>query len=83
MKIKRKFHVNNLVRVPYLKQTYYKKNTKKWCYEFYKFTDINIDTMSSSGSNNFRERFDVALMKRTTLIMKKNWCNEKSKYELD
>ena len=70
-KIKAKFQVNDLVRVADLKRTFSKVDTTNWSYKLYKITEIINDTIPSYRIDNLPEHYNEALVKKTTLTMKK------------
>ena len=71
-KIKPKFQINDLVRTADLKKTFSKSDTTSWSYKLYKITEIVNDTIPSYKINNFPERYNQSLLKKTELTMKEN-----------
>ena len=71
-KIKPKFQINDLVRVADLKRTFSKGDTTNWSYKLYKITEIINDTIPSYHIDNFPERYNEALLKKTELTLKEN-----------
>ena len=71
-KVKPKFQVNDLVRVADLKETFSKGDTTNWFYKLYKITEITNDPLPSFIFENFKERYNEALLKKTDLTIKEN-----------
>ena len=71
-KIKPKFQINDLVRVADLKRTFSKGDITNWSYKLYKITEIINDTRPAYKSDNFLERYNEALLKKTELSLKQN-----------
>ena len=71
-KIKRKFQLNDLVRVADLKKTFSKGDTTNWSYKLYKITELIIDTIPSYHLDDLPERYNEALLKKSKLTMKEN-----------
>ena len=71
-KVKPKFQINDLVRTTDLKRTFSKGDTTKWSYKLYKISEIIKDTIPSYHIDNLPERYNEALLKRTTLTLKEN-----------
>ena len=70
--VKPKFQVNNLVRTTDSKKTFSKGDTTNWSYKLYQITEIIIDTKPSYKTDNLKERYNEALLKKTELTMKEN-----------
>ena len=70
--MKPKFQINNLVRVADLRKTFSKGDTTKWSYKLYKITEIVTDTIPSYRLDNFKERYNESLLKKTELTKKEN-----------
>ena len=68
-KIKPKYEIDDLVRTADLMKTYSKGDTTNWSYKFYKITEIVNDTIASYRLENFKERHNAALLKKTELTM--------------
>ena len=71
-KTKPKFQVNNLVRVVDLRKTFSKGDTTNCSYNLYKISQIINDTKPSYHSDNLKEKYNEALLKKTELTMKEN-----------
>ena len=71
-KIKPKFQINDLVRTADLRNTFSKGDTLDWSDKLYKNTDILNDTISSYKLDNFSERYNESILKKTELSMKEN-----------
>ena len=71
-KIKPKFQLNDLVRTADLKKKFSKGDTTNWFYKLYKITEIVNDTIPSYKIDNFKERYNESLLKKTELSMKEN-----------
>ena len=71
-RISPKFQLNDLVRVAVLKKTFSESDTTNWSYELYKITKIINDTIPSYHLDNFPERYNEALLRKTELTMKEN-----------
>ena len=71
-KVKPKFQINDLVRTADIKKTFSKGDTTKWSYKLYKVTEIVNDTIPSYKIDNFPERYNEALLKKTELTLKEN-----------
>ena len=64
-KVTPKFHVNDLDRVADLKKTFSKGDTTNWSDKLYKFAEIIIDTLPSYKTDNIKESYNEALLKKT------------------
>ena len=71
-KVTPKFQINDLVRTADLKRTFSKGDTTNWSYKLYKITEIINDTIPSYHIDNFKERYNESLLKKTELTMKQN-----------
>ena len=71
-KVTPKFQINDLIRVADLKKTFSKGDTTNWSYRLYKITEIINDTIPSYKIDNFIERYNESLLKKTELTMKEN-----------
>ena len=71
-KIKPKFEIGDLIRTADLKKTFSKRDTTNCSYKLYKFTEIINDTRPSYHIDNFKERYNESLLKKTDLTMKEN-----------
>ena len=71
-KVKQKFQINDLVRVADLKRMFSKGDTTNWSYKLYRITELFNDTIPSYHIDNLPERYNVSLLKKTDLTMKKN-----------
>ena len=71
-KITAKIQINDLVRAADLKKTFSKGDTTNWSYKLYKITEIINDTIPAYKLDNFKERYDESLLKKTDLTMKEN-----------
>ena len=81
---KAKFQLNDLLRVADLKKTFSKGDTNNWSYKLYKISEIINDTIPSYLIDNSPERYNEALLTKTSLTMKKKQrCYEKSKLRLN
>ena len=72
MKITPKFQLNDLVRVADLKRMFSKGDTTNWSYKLYKITEKIKDTIPSYHIDNFPERYNESLLKKTELSLKQN-----------
>ena len=64
--------MNDLVRTADLKKKFSKSDWTNWSYILYKFTKIVNDTIPSYKINQFPERFNEPLFKKTELTLKEN-----------
>ena len=71
-KIQPKFQINDLVRVAGIKKTFSKGDTTNWSYILYKITEIINYTIPSYRTDNFPERYNESLLKKTDLTLKQN-----------
>ena len=71
-KIKPKNQVNDLVRTADLKKTFSKGDTTNWSYKLYKITEFIEDTVPAYKIDNFKERYNESLLKKSNLTMKEN-----------
>ena len=71
-KINPKFQVNDLVRDADVKKRFSKGDTTNWSYKLYKTKEIFIDTTPCYKTDNSKERYNEALLKKTELSMKEN-----------
>ena len=79
-----KFKIHDLVRAADLRKVFSKGDTTTWSHKLYEFTEMFIDTLPSYRIDNFPERYNEALLKRTELSMKeKKRCYGSLKYKLN
>ena len=71
-KVKPKFQINDLVKTADLKRTFSKGDTTNWSYKLYKITEIINDTIPAYKTDNFPERYNESLLKKTELSLKQN-----------
>ena len=71
-KVTPKFQVNDLIRVADLKKTFSKGDTTNWSYKLYKITEIINDTIPSYKIENWEERYNEVLLKKTELTLDEN-----------
>ena len=71
-KLKPKYEIGDLVRTTDIKKMYSKSDTTNWSYKLYKITEIFNDTIPAYKINNFSERYNESLLKKTELTMKEN-----------
>ena len=71
-KLKPKFQIKDLVRTADLKKTFSKSDTTNWSYELFKITEIVNDTIPSYKIDNFSERYNESLLKKTELTLTQN-----------
>ena len=62
-----KYQVYDLVRTADLKRTFSKADTTNWSCKLYRITEIIYDTIPSYQPDNFPERYNGALLKKTIL----------------
>ena len=68
--INQKLQVNDLVRTAGLEKNFSKGDTTDWPYKLYQITEINNDSIPSYKVDNFKERYNEDLLKKTELTMK-------------
>ena len=71
-KVKRKVQVNDLIRVADLRKTFSTGDKTNWSYKLYRITEIICDTISGYKTDNLKERYNGALLKKTELTRKEN-----------
>ena len=71
-KIKPKVQINDFVRTADLKKTFSKEITTNWSYKLYKITEIVKDTLPAYKTDDLKERYNEALLKKTDLTLKEN-----------
>ena len=65
-----KIKINDPVRTADLKKTFSKGDTPNWSYKLHKITEIINDTIPSYKTDNLKERYNEALLKKTELTLK-------------
>ena len=63
---------HDLVRVADLRKTFSKGDTSNCSYKIYKITEFVNDTIPSYNIDNFPERYNQSLLKKTELTMKEH-----------
>ena len=64
--------MDDLVRTADLKNFFSEGHTTSWSYKLYNITDIVNDTIRSYKTDQFPERHNEALLKKTNLTLKEN-----------
>ena len=70
--IKPKYQVNDLVRTANSKKSFSKGEKTNWSYKLYNTTELINDTKPSYEIDQFPERYDESLVKKTNLTIKES-----------